>query len=311
MKVMILGAGGPIGQRLAEILNIGGHSVLNVSRRGKTALGSWLVGDRSEPEAILKLLHDHKVDALIDMIGRDPVQSEAFLDAVDGKLGRYVFISSADVYRNHGLIHQTETGLPDAGPLTEEAPLRSVLYPYRQAEPRAAKDPQKWMDTYDKVPIEAKVQASKLDWTICRLPMVYGGAVPSVRRFDWITSLMKSGLKQAELPAIWLDWKTTYGYLDNVVGAIITALLPRKAIEQVFNITDHEPMTHLEWLVAFGRVHNWTCEIIPTDASDHPIAEFIADLDLSVPLEVSGEKHRNMLGFEPTLDLEECISQVR
>ena len=141
--------------------------------------------------------------------------------------------------------------------------------------------------------------------------MVYGGANPSVKRFDWITGLIRSKIKRAELPAIWLDWKTTYGYLDNVVGAIVTALIHKKASRQIFNITDHEPMTHLEWLVAFGRVHDWTCEIIPTDAPDHPIAQFIPDLDLSVPLEVSGEKQRNMLGFEPVLDLEECISQVR
>ena len=312
MKVMILGAGGPIGHRLAEILNIGGHSVLNISRRsGKTDLGSWLAGDRSQPETILKLLRDHKIDALIDMIGRDPAQSEALLDVIDGKVGRYVFISSADVYRNHGLIHKRETGPPDAGPLSEEAPLRNVLYPYRMARPRADDDPQKWMDSYDKIPIEAKVQTLEMDWTICRLPMVYGGTVPSVRRFDWITSLMTSGVKQAELPAVWLDWTTTYGYLDNVVGAIVTALIHRKASGQIFNITDHKPMTHLEWLVAFGRVHDWTCEIIPTDAPDHPIAQFITELDLSVPLEISGEKQRTMLGFDPTLDLEQCISQVR
>lgn len=307
MKVMILGAGGAIGEKVAKILVSGGHEVLNVSRRGgRMDRVLWVKGDRNNPSQILTLVKKHKIDAMIDMVGRSPSRSEALLDLIDGELQRYVFISSGDVYRNHGLIHRIETGPPDMGVLSEQSPLRLTLYPYRKPEPRGVGDPDKWMDDYDKIPIEARVQRLKMDWVICRLPMVYGPA-KDTRRFDWITQLINSNTTRAELPSIWLDWMTTYGYVDNVAAAIVTTFLHKGATGEIFNLTDHKPMTHLEWLVAFGRVLDWTCEIVPTDHDNHPIRQMIAGIDLSVPLRLSGRKLRDQLGFKPVFDLDDCI----
>jgi len=181
---MILGAGGLIGEQISLVLVAGGRRVLNVSRRGGTVKGAdWVQADRNDPAAVLSLIRAHKIDAVIDMVGRDEPSTKALIDIIDGQVSRYIFISSGDVYRNHGLIHRVETGAPDAGPLTECAPLRAGRYPYRLAIPRAEGDPQKWMDAYDKIPIENHVQTMQSDWVICRLPMVYG-AIGELRRFD-------------------------------------------------------------------------------------------------------------------------------
>ena len=61
---------------------------------------------------------------------------DGLLDALAGRVRRYVLISSCDVYRDYGLLTQTEAGEPNAGPITEAAPLRTSRYPYRGPEPR-------------------------------------------------------------------------------------------------------------------------------------------------------------------------------
>ena len=309
MNIMILGAGGPIGGAVAKLFAVTGiHPLVNVSRRGGTMDGvNWVTGDRNDPAGILALIKAHAIDTVIDFAGWDPAPSIALINAIDGMLERYVFISSSDVYRNHGLIHRKETGSPNSGALDEDSPLRSELYLYRGETPRAEDDPVKWFDTYDKIPIEAAVQNMQTDWIICRLPMVYGSVKPSCRRFEWVERLMRSGKSQAEIPAAFLDWTLTYGHIQNTVSAIYVIIIHPDAGRQIFNITDHEPMTHLEWLAGFSRIHNWHCDILPTDSLDNTIGRTIAKLDVSVPLIVSGAKLKDMLGIAPIFDLDYCL----
>lgn len=307
MNIMILGAGGLIGQQVSLALIEGGHKPLNVSRRGGTVKGAdWVQADRSDPATILSIIRAHKIGAVIDMVGRDEASSKALIDVIDGQISRYIFISSGDVYRNHGLIHRVETGEPDAGPLTEQSPLRAGRYPYRLAAPRAEGDPQKWMDAYDKIPIEQHVQAMQSGWTICRLPMVYG-ADGELRRFDWIIGPMKAKAARLELPVDWLAWTTTYGHVANVADAIIATLTHPAAVREIFNITDHPAMPNHDWVKAFARVFDWRVEIVPTTDYSHPIAQLTSTLDLSVSLNVSGEKLQRLTGYLPTLDFEACL----
>ena len=44
---------------------------------------------------------------------------------------RYVVLSSGDVYRNYDGLQRRYDGPPDPTPLSEDAPLREQLYPYR------------------------------------------------------------------------------------------------------------------------------------------------------------------------------------
>ena len=91
------------------------------------------------------------------------------------------------------------------------------------------------------------------------------------------------------------------------MSAIYSIIIHPDAGRQIFNITDHEPMTHLEWLAGFSRVRNWHCDILPTDSLDNTIGRTIVKLDVSVPLIVSGAKLKDMLGIAPIFDLDYCL----
>ncbi|MEM6412033.1 MAG: NAD-dependent epimerase/dehydratase family protein [Pseudomonadota bacterium] len=307
MKIMIIGAGGFVGSAVERACIASGHIVTCISRKRGDAKQGHLSGDRNDPEQISRMVASHAPDAIIDMIAYGTETTEALLDALDGWDGRYVLISSADVYRNFGLLHRKEDGTPDLGILAETAPLRSNFYPYNLPEPRPDDAPDKWMDGYDKIPIEAAVQGRRPDWTVCRLPMVYGPANPQPR-FNWAIGPLKAGVSILPLPGPWLDWITTFGFVDNVAAAIAHVTAHSAASRETFNITDDDDaVAHTGWIERFATVLNWSGEIARVDDADHPIARATEALDLSVPLNLSGEKLRQLTGFSPPVSLEDCL----
>ncbi|MEO1406167.1 MAG: NAD-dependent epimerase/dehydratase family protein, partial [Pseudomonadota bacterium] len=212
MRVMVLGSGGFVGSAVARACVQLEHEPVCVSRITSDTEFISVEGNRNQPHDIADLLETYACEAVVDMIGYTAATTEALLRAIAGWSGRYVLISSADVYRNYGLLHRLEEGQPDPGLLDETALLRSHLYPYKLAAPRADTDPQKWMDDYDKILVERVVQEMRPDWTICRLPMVYGPGDPQMR-FAWAYAPMMAGTDRIELPGSWLDWTLTHGHV--------------------------------------------------------------------------------------------------
>ena len=143
MTTLILGGSGPIGTAIGETLRAVDTPYLSVSR---TALGlSSVAADRTDTAHIQRLISDHDITTIIDVIAYTEADTLPLLATIDGKVERYVMLSSADVYRNYGLLNKTETGTPSTH-LTEDAPLRTRLYPYKQSQPRADTDPKNgWM----------------------------------------------------------------------------------------------------------------------------------------------------------------------
>ena len=72
----------------------------------------------------------------------------AFVRVFDGVAERLVLISSCDVYRAYGRFIRTEPGPSGPTPITEEASLREVLYPYR-GQAADAKHLLHWYDKLD------------------------------------------------------------------------------------------------------------------------------------------------------------------
>ena len=110
-------------------------------------------------------------DIVIHMVAMGEADADAAARSFAGRTGRLVLISSCDVYRAYGRLTKAETGPPEVMPLHEGSPLRSVLYPYRNMEAQLGA----YAHDYDKILAERAVQrAPGLDWTILRLPKVYG-----------------------------------------------------------------------------------------------------------------------------------------
>ena len=100
MRILILGGTVFVGRHLAEAARARGHEVTLFHRGTRPdALPDFehLHGDRNEPGG-LDALRDRTWDAAIDTSGYVPRQLREALDVLDGRVGRYAFVSSISVY---------------------------------------------------------------------------------------------------------------------------------------------------------------------------------------------------------------------
>jgi nucleoside-diphosphate-sugar epimerase len=224
------------------------------------------------------------------------------LDALEGQITRYILISSGDVYRNYGGLHRKEVAQPIPDAMGEDAPLRTSRYPYRGARPSSDNDRSRLLDDYDKIPIEADAMTRPgLDWTILRLPMVFG---PGDRqhRFGWLVRPLAAGADHIAMPRIWAQWRTSYGYVEDVAAGIALAATHEAASRRVFNLGMGEAPTHEDWVVRFAAVIGWRGQINFDSGSMSPLAKQIEALDLSFPLVLSTRRIRSELGFAEIFD---------
>lgn len=313
MRILLLGNTGFVGGAVARRCRDLGLFVIGVSRSDATS------GDRSieqhraarvPPDEVVAIARAHGIDTVIDCAAFTLADSEPLVRGLDGAVARYVLVSSGDVYRNYGIINGRDADPPTLGPLAEESPLRTSRFPYRGSEPRATNDPQRWMDDYDKIPIEALVRGMKAtQWTIARLPMVYG---PGDRhtRFAWALAPMLAAVQSVSISRRWAAWRTTYGYIDNIAHGIVLAATHEKAAQETFNLGEAEPATHADWTQRLATILGWAGTIEITDNADHPIARLTSHMNLSVPLMMATTRIRNTLGYREIVPLEETIRRT-
>jgi nucleoside-diphosphate-sugar epimerase len=159
------------------------------------------------------------------MIPMGEEDSRAALNAFRGRTERIVWLSSGDVYLAYGRFTGLEPGPIDNSPLTEESPLRNVLYPYRSQ----AKSAEELRHYYEKIFVERiALSNSQMPGTVLRLPKVYGPE------------------GNADLATIYgfrhqPQWRWTHGYVENVAAAIVLAALHGAAAGRIYNVG--EPST--------------------------------------------------------------------
>lgn len=305
MRLLILGAGGFIGVPLAQQLANAGHEVIGLSRSAPKTFAGLLQhvrADRDDAQAVVTAVKSGRSESIIDLLALTEATTRRLLDALEGRIARYVLISSGDVYRNYGGLLRKETArsIPDA--MDEGAPLRTSRYPYRGAKPRSNDDPNQWYDDYDKIPIEADAMARPgLDWTILRLPMVFGPG-DHQRRFGWLIRPLAACAEHIALPQPWAQWRTSYGYVEDVAAGIALAATHEAASRRVFNLGMAETPTHEDWVARFAAVMAWRGRIKLDSDATSPLAMQIKALDLSFPLLLSTRRIRSELGFAEVVD---------
>lgn len=219
-------------------------------------------------------------DVVIHMVAMGEADAEAAVHAFRGRAGRFVLVSSCDVYRTYGRLTKTEPGPADAAPLREDAPLRSVLYPYRGMEEQLGA----YAHDYDKILAERAVKGmSGLDWTILRLPKVYGAEdnadLSTVYGF-------------AAVP----DWRWTHGHVENVAAAIVTAALHPQARNAVFNVGEAVTPTMGERLAS-----------LPARGGESPVPP---PFDYSHHLVLDTGKIRAELGYSDVVDEKSAMAEL-
>ena len=169
--------GPPVVRRLIEH----NHEV-TVFNRGETEADlppetARMRGDRRRLEDYAEELGELAPDVVLDMIPMNEHDARGVMKVFRNVARRVVAISSQDVYRAYDIVRRRHPGPPDLAPLTEDAPLREKLYPYKR----------EGVEDYEKILVEkAIMEDPELPGTILRLPMVYGPGDDQHRLFPYL-----------------------------------------------------------------------------------------------------------------------------
>jgi nucleoside-diphosphate-sugar epimerase len=238
MRILMIGGTGFIGPHVARELHNRGHYV-TLFHRGQHE--SVLLPEvrhirsqeaampvRSFPQAVLR----EQFEIVIHLIPMGEADAQAAINAFQNRTGRFVVLSSGDVYKSYGRFIRIEPGPPEPGLLTEDSPLRETLYPYRAQ----ASSPDELNYYYDKLLVEREFLGHpQLPATILRLPKVYGPES---------NASLATIYGYRHHPA----WRWTHGYVENVAAAIVLAALHPAAANRVYNIGEANTPTIAERL---------------------------------------------------------------
>jgi len=241
MRVLIIGGTGFIGRYVVRQMADEGHQVTIFHRGRTTAIFPRTVCEIVDPNSALPIVRfpneimDAAADIVIHTMAMGLAEAKAAVRAFAGNTKRLVVLSSGDVYRAYGRFIGIEPGPVEEGLLSEDSPLRTVLFPYRKQAP-STEALQYW---YDKILVEQAVLRSEtLPATVLRLPKVYGPGgnadLATVYRFRHHP-----------------NWRWTHGYVENVAAAIVLAATSPAASGRVYNVgEDYTPMVaeRLTWM---------------------------------------------------------------
>ena len=311
MRILVIGGTRFIGRAVVHLLSEQGHEVAVFHRtQTNVPLGvQQIFGDRAQLHSFKQDFTRFSPELVLDMIPFVEEHARSVMDLFKGMARRVVAISSQDVYRAYGRLLRTEPGPADPVPLTETSPLREKLYPYRGATLRTSEDKQRWMDDYDKIPIERIIMGdSALPGTILRLPMVYGPGDNQHRLFEYLKRM------DDKRPAILLDasvasWRWTRGYVENVAAAIVLAITNDRAAGRIYNVGEVRTLTIAEWVRAIADAADWEGNIVTLPADRLP-PHLVADMDTTQDLLVDTTRIRHELGYREPIELNEALART-
>jgi nucleoside-diphosphate-sugar epimerase len=287
VQIVVIGGTKFIGPHVVRALAALGHT-LTVYHRGQTEAdlpdgvrhihsAAAAMPVLTFPDDLLRL----EPDVVIHMVPLGERDTRAAVDAFRGRTRRIVALSSGDVYRAYGRFTGLEPGPVDAGPLAENSPLRTVLYPYR----KDAKSADDWLYSYEKILVErAVLDEASIEGIVLRLPKVYGPGgnadLATVRAFRHEP-----------------QWRWTHGYVENVAAAVALAAVHASPGSRVYNVGEAHTPTVRERLADLG-------DDLPPTPTSASIANFAQDIVYDT------RRIRQELGYAEPVAYEEGIRRT-
>jgi nucleoside-diphosphate-sugar epimerase len=242
MRVLLLGGTGFLGGHVARALSARDNRVCALSRSRKPAGDGieHLTADRRDPASLVARLAGRRFDATVDFTAFDAADIESVFRVRDVALGRYILISSGQVY----LVTR------GARPPYREADGEGALI----AEPLAqTPDHREWLYGVGKRAAEASLltlgASRALRTTILRLPIVLGEADGTLRLWAYLERMLDGG------PLLLPDGgrrETRFVYAGDVARAVLSVLEgePRAS---VYNLAQPDIITLRELLAEVAR----------------------------------------------------------
>ena len=314
MRMLLIGGNGFIGSFLARELLRLGHQVA-VFHRGADPVSTdsevvEIRGDRNRLSESLVPLRRFSPEVIIDLILSSREQARQLMTVVDQLASRVVAISSMDVYRAWGVMHQSEPGPLEPLPITEDSPLRSVrtLYP-----PEAVKMMQgifAWLDEdYDKIAVEEAILGEPaIQASIVRLPMVYGPG-DHLHRFFPLLKRITDGRPYVLLADDSAAWRGPRGYVENIAHAIALAATSPQAAGRIYNVCEEPSLSELEWRRRIAQQTRWSGKVIVVPKERTPV-HLLETGNPAQHFVASSKRIRAELGYTEVIQSEEAIRRT-
>ncbi len=309
MRVLIIGGTRFMGPGVARRLHDAGHQV-TLFHRGLTRAPlpdaiDHLHGDRNHLADFADPIRQLNPELVIDMMLLEEKQATALMALVSGLAQRVVVMSSCDVYQAYDLARGVATGPVDQERVTEDSPLRTRYYPYRDS---AGDESGRYHD-YDKILVERIVMSSEATpATVLRLPVVYG---PHDYRHRFGAHLRRM---LDNRPAILLeegeaDWCITRGFSENCAEAIVAAATSKAAVGRIYNVGEPGALSEAVWISRVAEQVGWTGEIIRLPNNrlpEHLRSEIISRHNL----DIDTSRIRDELGYRESVGPDEALKST-
>jgi nucleoside-diphosphate-sugar epimerase len=253
MDVLFIGGTGIISTACTELAVARGLQVtlLNRSLRASIAGTRTIVADVANPAATAQALAGRSWDAVVDFIAFTPADVEARLGLLRGKVGQYVFISSASAYQKP---------LTDYL-ITESTPLANPLWDYSR----------------NKIACEERLNRAyreeSFPISIIRPSLTYGDTIVPLAVNSWLKGFTAIDRLRKGLPLIIPGdglslWTITHN--SDFAKGLVGLLGQAGAIGHAFHITSDEA---LSW----NQIYAQTAEAagVPSPRFVHIASDFI------------------------------------
>lgn len=228
MKILVLGGNQFLGKALCKKLLELGHRVYALNRGTReNPLGViHLKADRNNTEELKKVVSN--IDIVIDISGYEPKQVEIFYKVMKENFKQYIYISSASIYNN-----------VQSYPINEDEVIGKNEIWGVYAENKYLSE------------MKIKELFKKTFYIIFRPFYIYGIG-NNLNRENYIFSRIENNLP------IYLPNKgeeiVQFGYVDDLVNAIIYSFNNKEFYNNIFNISGNEAVTFNQYVKICGKV---------------------------------------------------------
>jgi len=255
MRSLVIGGTRNLGPAIVQALLQRGHSVA-VLNRGQTQDDlpqevERLRGDRTDPKQLRLAVGSREFDLVVDTTLYTGAEAEAAVDLFAGRVGRYIFLSTGQVYLVRLGVERPFKEEDYAGPVMAEPP-RSEEYAHSN-----------WLYGFDKRAAEDVFARAwteiKFPFTSLRLPMVNSERDHYNRIYGYILRLQDGGpIFIPEEPG--LPVRHVYG--DDVVQTILRLAEGEAGRGQAYNIGQDETLSLEEFLELLAKLTRRPLKIV-------------------------------------------------